>query len=356
MKTVSTLIAFLFAVQVAFSTSITKTHTFASAYTIDGTGDYAVSFNDIEFIAGTDFPASDRISSVNVSIQFHKTDGSCGNPRGGYAYHGETTFRVVSPSGTSVILANDDTWTGGSNSPTVTVEFSALASTRPSGTPTSGTFRPRGGNLNDFVNEFATGVWTLQAGDDAGADPLCIYSYSITVNTFSPLPIELLSFDAQLDNSLNATNLTWATASELNNDFFTIEKSNDLENWEVVTMVEGAGFSVETINYSTKDDNLNSGVSYYRLKQTDYNGDYTYSEIKAVENHKNNVEIATTNQSITIKNITETYNNISLINSFGQVVKQITGQIDSEVTFSNLETGVYFIQIDNLEVKKTMIL
>lgn len=356
MKTASTLIAFLLVVQTIFSTSVTKTHTFSSAYTIDGTGDYGVSFNDIEFVAGEDFPASDRIASVSVSIQFRKTDGSCGSPKTGHAYHGETTFRVISPSGTNVILANDDTWTGGANAPIVNVRFSDFAAFSPSGTPTSGTFRPKGGNLNNFVNEFATGAWTLQAGDDAGADPLCVYSYSITINTFSPLPIELLSFDAQFDNSLNATELTWATASELNNDFFTIEKSTDLENWEVVTMVNGAGFSVETINYNTQDNNLTSGISYYRLKQTDYNGDYTYSEIRAIENHINNIEVATSNQSITIKNITETYNSISLINSFGQVVKQVSGQINSEVTFSNLETGVYFIQIDNLEVKKTMIL
>ena len=357
MKITYILFLFILISNVTYSISVTKTHTYSSPLSVDGTADYGVSLVGLNFVSGVDFPASDRISSVTVSIQFHKTDGSCSSPSSGYAYHGETTFRLSGPAGKNVILANDDTWTGGTNAPTVTVIFDASAGSTPTGTPTNGTFLPKGGNLNDFLNDFPAGTWTLQAGDDAGADPLCIYSYSITINTFSPLPIELISFDASLSDSKNSTNLSWTTASELDNDFFTIERSSDLENWDVITMVNGAGFSVETISYTTKDNNLLNGINYYRLKQTDYNGFYTYSEIRAIKNNTNNITVSTTNDnSILIQNLTGLNNSISLYNSFGQLVNQFSGQLDSDIIFSNLQSGIYFIQIDNLEVKKAMVL
>jgi subtilisin-like proprotein convertase family protein len=334
-----------------------KSHVYSSPLSIDGTGDYGVSLPGLNFTSGVDFAASDRISSVIVTIKFKKTDGSCSTPRAGYAYHGETTYKLISPNGTEVILANDDTWTGGAVAPIAVITFSASAAAQPTGAPTNGTFLPKGGNLNDFVNEFPSGTWILQAGDDAGSDPLCIHSYKIKITTFSPLPIELLSFEANLSNSKNSTDLNWATASELDNDFFTIEKSSDLENWETITMVDGAGFSVETINYTANDNNLLNGINYYRLKQTDYNGFFTYSEIRAVKNNSNNITVSTSaNNSITIQNLTDQNTSVSLYNSFGQLVNQINGQLDSDITFPNLQSGIYFVKVDELEVKKTMIL
>ena len=357
MKIIYPLFILLFISNVTFSISVMKSHVYSSPLSIDGTGDYGVSLPGLNFNSGVDFTPSDRISSVEVTIKFKKTDGTCSSPLNGYAYHGETTYKLISPNGTEVILANDDTWTGGATAPIAIVKFSATATAQPTGAPTNGTFLPKGGNLNDFVNEFPSGTWVLQAGDDAGADPLCIHSFKIKVTTFSPLPIELLSFEANLSDSKNSTNLNWATASELDNDFFTIEKSSDLENWEVITMVDGAGFSDETINYNANDNNLLNGTNYYRLKQTDYNGFYTYSEIKAVKNNNNNITVSTTaDNSIIVQNLTDQNTNISLYNSFGQLVDQINGQLDTDITFSNLQTGIYFIQIDDLEVKKAMIL
>jgi hypothetical protein len=94
----------------------------------------------------------------------------------------------------------------------------------------------------------------------------------------NPLPIELLSFNADL-NATNYVDLTWSTASEINNDFFTIEKSKDAVNFEEVLHQKGAGNSNVTLNYRDVDKNPFDGVSYYRLKQTDFNGNHTYSEI-----------------------------------------------------------------------------
>ena len=96
----------------------------------------------------------------------------------------------------------------------------------------------------------------------------------------SPLPIELLSFNATPHN--NIVNLNWITATETNNDFFTVERSTDGIHFEPIITVDGAGNSFSTLHYSSVDEKPIIGVSYYRLKQTDYDGQYSYSNIVSV--------------------------------------------------------------------------
>src|SRR5690606_24985988 len=73
--------------------------------------------------------------------------------------------------------------------------------------------------------------------------------------------------------------LLWETASETNNDFFTIERSLDGFNFNPITIKTGAGNSHTPISYSYIDEDPQTGISYYRIKQTDYNGNSTYSAI-----------------------------------------------------------------------------
>jgi len=97
----------------------------------------------------------------------------------------------------------------------------------------------------------------------------------------TPLPVELISFEANANE--NRVDLEWITASEINNDFFTIERSSDAINWEDVSKINGAGNSNQTISYYDVDYNPIVGTSYYRLKQTDFNGEYKYSNIVPVK-------------------------------------------------------------------------
>lgn len=94
------------------------------------------------------------------------------------------------------------------------------------------------------------------------------------------LPIELLSFDAELKNDV--VWLTWVTAAEINNDYFTLERSIDGINFTPIGNVNGAGNSSTILNYQYIDDNPFNGTNYYRLKQTDFDGKYTYSELRSV--------------------------------------------------------------------------
>jgi len=97
----------------------------------------------------------------------------------------------------------------------------------------------------------------------------------------NPLPIELLSFTAVPNK--NKVDLNWVTASEINNDYFNIERSVDGINFETVNTTDGAGNSTSIINYYSVDANPYNGLSYYRLKQTDFNGNTSYSQTVPVE-------------------------------------------------------------------------
>ncbi len=103
---------------------------------------------------------------------------------------------------------------------------------------------------------------------------------SSSLNT--SLPVELLDFQAVADQRENIVNLHWSTATESNNDYFTIEKSADSQEWEDVLSIPGAGTSAQRLDYAGADKNPFPGLSYYRLRQTDFDGQFSYSPIKQV--------------------------------------------------------------------------
>jgi hypothetical protein len=106
------------------------------------------------------------------------------------------------------------------------------------------------------------------------------FTFGSEGSSLNPLPIELLSFTAQQNGSV--VDLNWETVSEINNDYFTIERSEDAIDFETIATVGGAGNSSNKLNYGITDFAPLLGVSYYRLKQTDYDGKYEFSNIEAV--------------------------------------------------------------------------
>ncbi len=101
------------------------------------------------------------------------------------------------------------------------------------------------------------------------------------VNT--PLPIELISFNGIEEDGNNI--LYWCTASEKNNDYFTIERTLDGETWEEVSKVKSVGNSQELVNYTYIDKTHKIGViNYYRLSQTDFDGYHEYFNVISINN------------------------------------------------------------------------
>ncbi|MCF8238667.1 MAG: T9SS type A sorting domain-containing protein [Saprospiraceae bacterium] len=104
----------------------------------------------------------------------------------------------------------------------------------------------------------------------------------IAISESLPLPIELLYFTATPFNH-SSVYIAWSTATEINNDYFSIERSINGSLWETIKEVPGAGNSTQINHYQVYDDYPFSGISYYRLKQTDYNGTFTYAKIVGVD-------------------------------------------------------------------------
>jgi Secretion system C-terminal sorting domain len=101
----------------------------------------------------------------------------------------------------------------------------------------------------------------------------------VMLSELAPLPVELTSFTAEANS--NGILLKWATASEINNLGFEVERSDDGINFRRIGFVQGSGTTTETKNYSYLDEvnHNNASTYYYRLKQMDYNGTYSMSEI-----------------------------------------------------------------------------
>ncbi|TXB63857.1 T9SS type A sorting domain-containing protein, partial [Vicingus serpentipes] len=162
-----------------------------------------------------------------------------------------------------------------------------------------------------------------------------------------PLPIELLSFDATIKKSGEVT-LNWISASEINNDYYTVERSADASSWIELERIKGAGNSSSQINYEVSDSNPLSGISYYRLKQTDYNGDYSYSDVQVVTLNSE-VKIAVypnpVRENLFISNLCEECI-VNIYSSTGQLV--FSGNTNS-INASNWKKGIYEVIIINVE-------
>ena len=112
----------------------------------------------------------------------------------------------------------------------------------------------------------------------AGSHGMLFDNFNLVVA--SPLPIELVAFDAW--PLPGAVRLEWATASEQDNAGFTVQRSTDLERWEAIAEVPGAGNSQQLLRYAATDASSLPGSAYYRLKQTDRDGTVDYSDVRQV--------------------------------------------------------------------------
>ena len=159
------------------------------------------------------------------------------------------------------------------------------------------------------------------------------------------LPIELLSFDAICDKG--KVNLTWETASERNNDHFTIERTINGVDFETIGTVVGAGNSNQVLKYSFTDSKPLQGISYYSLKQTDIKGEYKNLKLVAVNCDYVKEFTAHPNPSLgtfIIEGV-EPNNDVIITDMLGQIIFQT--KIIAETTEIDLRSqlnGIYFIQ------------
>jgi hypothetical protein len=168
-------------------------------------------------------------------------------------------------------------------------------------------------------------------------------------NASIPLPVELISFNAKAQDK--SVLLNWSTATEINNKDFTIERSSDIKDWSSIGTVSGAGNSTVRIDYSFTDEKAKQGTSYYRLKQTDFDGKYKYSSVVSVDLEKARELSAYPNPSNGSFAITSDFEieleQVRFINMLGSVVPVSVTKKETEtiVDPGDISAGIYFIQV-----------
>jgi uncharacterized repeat protein (TIGR01451 family) len=180
---------------------------------------------------------------------------------------------------------------------------------------------------------------------------------NITVTFSAILPVELLSFDVKKNGC--TVELSWLTASEFNNDFFTVYRSMDAQNWEPIAKVAGNGTTSLSTKYSFVDQNPVSGMSYYRLKQTDYDGTEEWHPIRGIDRSDcggvsariyPNPATNVLNVALTDARPVEAF--IALYNAAGALVlsSEMSGSNTHQLNISQLASGTYMLSIQTKEI------
>lgn len=226
-----------------------------------------------------------------------------------------------------------------------------------------------------FTNDYRYGFLSIMGASssnsasalDAAGNPI-VFNLSNTVviarknylGSLAAVPVEFYTFMVR-KNSNHSAMLTWSTASETNNEKFVIERSEDGIHFEPIESVAGAGNSIQIKNYNFLDVNLKPQVYYYRIKQVDYNQNYSYSRVKMLDLREetsisNEIKVypvpftARLSAEITLTNKAEVNMQISDLN--GTLLIQKTkllevGTHEISLETQHLNTGVYLLTISN---------
>ncbi|ALI99390.1 hypothetical protein DC20_10945 [Rufibacter tibetensis] len=175
-----------------------------------------------------------------------------------------------------------------------------------------------------------------------------------TATIEQPLPVTLISFTAKAQKG--AVTLDWATATEKDNEYFQVERSQDGKNFSPIGKVKGNGNSNVRIDYSFLDSKLATGTLYYRLKQVDVDGKFEYSKTVAVQNKvvsSSNVSIAAypnpTSDALNL-DLTQTTASdvkIGVYSLDGRLVKTatVTGGKVQKLDLSKMMAGTYLVKM-----------
>jgi hypothetical protein len=163
----------------------------------------------------------------------------------------------------------------------------------------------------------------------------------------APLPITLISFKANITEN-QQTVLKWATASEKDNDYFEVERSKNALDFESIGKIKGKGTIDLRNDYTFTDESPLKGINYYRLKQVDFDGQYSYTRAESVIRDGDGTISLFPNPTANILKInfedTEQIENTTIYNMMGRVVKTIAGN-QGKYEISELPQGKYILQI-----------
>ena len=209
---------------------------------------------------------------------------------------------------------------------------------------------PGDGGSSVYLSIAGTNQWVAHDGD---VTTDTIYPGGVMPIYTELLPIELGELTAEVNNSV--IDINWTTLTETNNDYFLIEKSTDGVNYTIIDRVEGAGNSNQILEYGIYDMEPSQGVSYYKLKQVDYDGKFKYFGPVAINYNKiNNAELniypnpVIRGNQLNVENIEDIDNTqFTIVDIVGNKIVLNYYITDNSINFNteNFAKGTYILQI-----------
>lgn len=179
----------------------------------------------------------------------------------------------------------------------------------------------------------------------------------------TPINVEMVYFKGENQGKINR--LYWQTASELKNDYFDVERSTNGKDFKSIGRVKGHGSTASMNNYDFQDPSVLEGsVVYYRLRQTDFDGTFAYSNIVALASKATSkVKIfpnPASNADLTVQFEDNSRKNVSLTDALGRLIfSQNVADFELKIPTQGLSAGVYFcrVQLNNgsVDVKKVIL-
>lgn len=236
---------------------------------------------------------------------------------------------------------------GGANS-----DFTVGTISPPSGQPDQKSYL-------DFNDGYPSNSWEISEPSQTYQAVYVRHLAWFTEASDISLGVELTTFEANCKEELQRIVVKWETASEQNNDYFLLEKSNDGREWQSIKKIKGLGNSQTIQAYFYEDINLHGSHQYYRLKQVDFDGQFQYSSVLTasclLEGSFGFAPNPTVGQLLISSELNDYH--IKVNDHSGRYLFQQNGQLDTAIDLSKLPDGVYLVTILDksgqlIEVKK----
>ncbi len=315
-----------------------------------------------------DINSKESVGTFLDVVEISATDGNNTSvPAANIAVTPPSSTNVVIVGNTKKIIGhnnNNESYVYTGTSPYSNLSSGACNSTSVTITPPAGVplktitikFRPGNGGTASFscstcayVVNSSGGVWY--------PEPQYISISNITLSPTAgctPLPVELTSFEGTCKE--NARSFFWSTASELNNDYFTLEMSKDAEQFEALDKIKGAGTSNTIINYEYNSNSIPEGYQYFRLRQTDYDGQNKVSEIIRMDCDKNSFKTITVNAypnpaedllNINFNEPVDEFLQYEITDILGNrvLIRSFQTNYENTIDISSFSNGVYILSV-----------
>lgn len=221
-----------------------------------------------------------------------------------------------------------------------------------------------GGAMGTIVSTGTAGSAAAGPHTVTGTSTFNEYSPYVLVSFPNPLPVQWLSLSSECEGG-NVT-INWSTATEQNSDYFTVERSLDGTNFSAIATKEAAHNSSTVQNYFVIDNDAYSGTSFYRVKETDYNGAYIYSSTITVNGCQGDDVIIYGEDGGAVVNINASADGQYIIEMYNVLGQKITGQIANvaagnnhiKLSPNNVASAIYVVKVynsDNAVTKKVFI-